>query len=146
MAHEIAEAFTDRDGNGWHSDDTSPTGDPTKNYPEIGDVCNACGTGVLDLGGFQVASYWLVNSGRCLQQTDLDPVPLATVPDVTNLSPAQARARLAAAHFGMSEVADPLDGNFKPYVEDQDPSGGAQAPEGSTVNVMVAVPHKGPPP
>jgi hypothetical protein len=145
VAHELSEAFTDRDGNGWHSDDTSPTGDPHKNYPEIADVCNACGVNLLNLTGFQVASYWLVNGGRCLQQADIDPIPLVTVPDVTNLTPGQARARLTAVGFAVTEAFDPLQGDFKPYVEDQFPFGGTQAPEGSTVSITVAVPHKGPP-
>jgi hypothetical protein len=75
VGHELAEAFTNRDGNGWHSDDTSPTGDPNKNYPEIGDVCSACGAGTLALSGFPAASYWLDDFGRCLQQSDLTPPP-----------------------------------------------------------------------
>jgi hypothetical protein len=68
-----------------------------------------------------------------------------TVPDVLNLSPGAARAKIEAAGFACSEAADPVEGNFKPYVEDQNPGGEATAPLGSTVNVTIAVPVKGPP-
>ena len=64
VSHELVEAFTDRDGNGWHSSNA-----------EIGDACSACGIGTLTFKGFQVASYWLVNQDRCLQQADLSPPP-----------------------------------------------------------------------
>ena len=63
-SHELAEAFTDPALNAWFSDD----GD----HPEIGDVCSSCGSQTLILNGFSVASYWLVNARRCLQQSDLD--------------------------------------------------------------------------
>jgi hypothetical protein len=139
VSHELCEAFTDRDFNGWYSDNA-----------EIGDACNACSVGILSLNGFQVASYWLVNSDRCLQQTDLTPPPprTGTVPDVVTqkLSPAQARAKIVGAGFGFSESVDPIEGNFKPYAEDQDPGGGTVAVLGTTVNVTIAIPHKGPPP
>jgi hypothetical protein len=67
VAHELAEAFTDRSVNGWFSDDGGG--------PEIGDVCSACGSQTLTLGGFSLASYWLVDAGRCLQQSDVTPAP-----------------------------------------------------------------------
>jgi hypothetical protein len=53
--------------------------------------------------------------------TSSPPPPAGTVPDVSNLSPSQARARIQAAGFTYSESADPVKGNFKPYVEYQDP-------------------------
>jgi hypothetical protein len=64
VSHELVEAFTDRDQNGWHSSNA-----------EIGDACSACGVGTLAFKGFVVASYWLVNANRCLQQEDLTPPP-----------------------------------------------------------------------
>jgi hypothetical protein len=68
VAHEMVEAFTDRNpGQGWYT--SSGPG------AEIADVCNACGVGILTLNNFQVASYWLDDIGRCLQQSDLIPVP-----------------------------------------------------------------------
>jgi len=68
-----------------------------------------------------------------------------TVPDVLNLNPGAARAKIEAAGFAYSGAADPVEGNFKPYVEDQDPGGGTTAPVGSTVDVTIAVPVKGRP-
>jgi hypothetical protein len=65
-SHELVEAFTDRNGHGWYSDDG---GD------EIGDVCSMCGSATLTVAGFAAASYWLVNRGRCLQQSDITPPP-----------------------------------------------------------------------
>jgi hypothetical protein len=67
-----------------------------------------------------------------------------TVPDVLNLSPGAASAKIQAAGFTYSGSAEPVEGNFKPYVESQDPDAGTNAPLGSTVNVTIAVPVKGP--
>lgn len=77
VAHELAEACTDRSGNAWYTSDGKGA--------EIGDVCGGCGMGDLTLNGFQVDSYWLVSENRCLQQTDLTPPPpLATMKVVLN--------------------------------------------------------------
>jgi hypothetical protein len=74
------------------------------------------------------------------------PPPLTgTVPDVLNLSPGAARARIQAAGFTYSASADPIVGNFKPYVESQDPDGGTVAPLEATVYVAIAFAVKGPP-
>jgi hypothetical protein len=67
VAHELAEICTDRSYNGWYT--------RVGIGAEIGDVCSSCGGPVLTLGGFPVASYWLVSRGRCLQQEDLTPPP-----------------------------------------------------------------------
>ena len=83
--------------------------------------------------------------GSTVKVTIAEPVT-GTVPDVLNLNPGAARAKIEAAGFAYSGAADPVEGNFKPYVEDQDPGGEATAPLGSTVNVTIAVPVKGPPP
>jgi len=154
VAHELAEAATDRSGNGWYSDSTSTCGSMF-DHPEIGDVCSACGAPTLTLGGFQVASYWLVNTGMCLQQSDLTPPPpaIGMVPDVvgadpprTGLSPSRARAAIVGAGFGYSESFDPLNGpRFASYAEDQTPGGGTQAQLGTVVDVSIAVWHPGPP-
>jgi hypothetical protein len=66
-SHELAEAFTDRSGNGWYSD-VSPK-------PEIGDVCSCCVCPTLTLNGFTLSSYWRNSVSNCLQQTDLTPPP-----------------------------------------------------------------------
>jgi hypothetical protein len=150
VSHELAEAATDRSGNGWFSDSTSPCGS-LFNYPEIGDVCSACGSLTLTLdSGFQVAPYWLVNTGACLQQSDLTPPPprLGTVPDVTNLPPIRARGEIVGAGFGYSEVFDRQGGvpRFSPFVEDTDPGPGTQAQLGTVVIATVAVWAPGPPP
>ncbi len=75
VAHELSEAFTDRSLNGWYSNDAP--------YSEIADVCSFCGAPTLNLGGFAVASYWLVGAARCLQQSDLTPAPPPAVLDVS---------------------------------------------------------------
>jgi hypothetical protein len=69
-----------------------------------------------------------------------NPVGVATVPDVVNLSPEQAKATIELAGFQYSESGDPQPGDFAPYVEEQDPSGGTLALPGSFVYVRVAVP------
>jgi PASTA domain len=81
--------------------------------------------------------------GSTVNVTIAEPVT-GTVPDVLNLSPNAASAKIQAAGFAYSGSADPVVGKFKPYVEDQDPGGGATAPLGSTVNVTIAVPVTGP--
>jgi hypothetical protein len=149
VSHELAEAATDRSGNGWFSDSTSSCGSMF-DHPEIGDVCSACGGPTLTLdSGFQVASYWLVDAGACLQQSDLTPPPpqMGTVPDVTGFSPLRARAAIVAAGFVFAEVIDAQGGvpRFSPYVEDQTPAGGEQAQIGTVVQVTVAVWVPGPP-
>ena len=58
-SHELAEAFTDRSGNGWYSNDTGF---------EIGDVCSCCSCPTLTLNGFSLSSYWRNSIGDCLQQ------------------------------------------------------------------------------
>ena len=155
VAHELAEAATDRSGNGWFSDSTSPCSSMF-DHPEIGDVCSACGAPTLRIDGFDVASYWLVDAGRCLQQSDLTPAPpaMGIVPDVcgadpprTGLSPARARAAITGAGFGFSETFDPTGGRrFAPYAEDQFPAGGTKAPLRTAVEVSIAVWHPGPTP
>ena len=74
------------------------------------------------------------------------PPPTGTVPDVIDLSPNTAGARIQAAGFTYSPSANKVEGNFTPYVEFQDPDGGTTRPLGSAVNVTIAVPVKGPPP
>lgn len=68
-----------------------------------------------------------------------------TVPDVLNLSPGAARTKIEAAGFLYAGSADPEQGDFKPYVEYQEPGGGATAPVGSTVDVTITEPVKGRP-
>lgn len=86
IAHELVEAFTDRSHNGWFSDDG----------PEIGDVCNSCGSSALTIDGFSVASYWLVNDGRCLQQADLTPPAVK-----------QIRVTVSPAYLGLQYNKNP---------------------------------------
>jgi hypothetical protein len=69
-SHELVEAFTDRSGNGWYDDDTSPP-------QELADLCDSAD--LLSLNGFILSSYWRNSVGRCLQQTDLTPRSLPIV-------------------------------------------------------------------
>jgi hypothetical protein len=143
-SHELAEAFTDRSGAGWYSDDTVVLF--WSGGREIGDICDCPGGPVLlSADGSFVASYWRNSLGRCLQQYDLTPTS-GTVPDVVKraLSPSVARSAIEQAGFTYSQTEDPVEGDFKPYAEDQDPGGGTIALLGTTVNVTIAFPHKGP--
>lgn len=67
VCHEMVEAFTDRDGNGWHGDKTFDNG---MKY-EIGDVCE--GPGLTFFNGYRVASFWSPQRDNCIQQQDLPP-------------------------------------------------------------------------
>jgi hypothetical protein len=55
VSHEIVEAITNRDGNGYRNDD---------NGCEIGDLCEQFGT--HDYRGWQVEQYWSQWDGRCI--------------------------------------------------------------------------------
>jgi hypothetical protein len=128
-SHELAEAFTDPALNAWFSDD----GD----HPEIGDVCSSCGSQTLILNGFSVASYWLANAGRCLQQSDLDGPP-ATVPALVGLPVAQARSAIFAAGLTRIEqgVFDKKCEHLDEVIE-QSPAAGTQLPHGAPVTITV---------
>jgi hypothetical protein len=146
-SHELAEAFTDRSGAGWYSDDQQFLF--WSGGREIGDICDCIGgPSLLAPDGSVVASYWRNSVGACLQQIDLTPGLTGIVPDVVtdSLSPAAARAAIEGAGFVYSETADPVEGHFKPFAEDQNPSGGTVAQLESTVEVTIAVPHRGPTP
>jgi PASTA domain len=135
VAHELAETATDRSGNGWFSDD----GD----HPEIGDVCSGCGSVALSLGSFTVASYWLVNESRCLQQDDLTPPPPPpeiAVPDVRGQAAAEAISALQSRGFAFHEqtVVDNTCNNIGQVLA-QNPAGGTEEPKGSAVTIFVAV-------
>lgn len=54
-SHELCEAITDADGNGWHDDNTGN---------EIGDVCNRPAD-VHQLDGYYVQSEWSNAQGKC---------------------------------------------------------------------------------
>jgi beta-lactam-binding protein with PASTA domain len=61
------------------------------------------------------------------------------VPDVTGLGEADARARLGAAGFEVVAVDEPTDDPAQDgVVGSQDPAGGAEAPERSTVTITVS--------
>lgn len=138
IGHELAEAFTDRDGDGWFSD---------VDGSEIADVCSRCGSAAPILEDFPVGSYWLVDQGRCLQQSDLAPVQppaTATVPRVIGMTPGNARAALQAAHFAVWET-DVVDNTCEHVgvVRGQSPQGGTLSTIGATVTIWVGVrpPH-----
>lgn len=78
VAHEIAETCTDRDGTAWKSTDAGT-------FTEIGDVCSACGSGTLTLNGSKLASYWLVEEARCLQQDDVKALSIEISPPPSTL-------------------------------------------------------------
>lgn len=135
VSHELAEACTDPTSNGWYSDDDGS---------EIGDVCSSCGSQALMLAGFEVAPYWLVNQGRCLQQSDLVTHPLATVPNVVGMRQLQAEQAISAAGFA-PQVRDVVDNqcNSIGMVTSQQPSGGTSLPQTSAVTIWVGTrpPH-----
>lgn len=139
VSHELAEAFTDRGGNGWYSD--------LSGGAEIGDVCNSCESAVqLTLAGFPLASYWLVEEERCLQQADLEePLqpPPATVPNVVGETVAEAAKSLRAAGFVVAE-ASVEDHTFEHIglVISQLPRGGSISGKGATVTIRVGVKPK----
>jgi PASTA domain len=141
VGHELAEAFTDRSGNGWFTTDGPGA--------EIGDVCSDCSSPVLDLEGSRVASYWLVSSSRCLQQSDLvpppPPPPTKSVPNVVGQPAAAARTTLASAGFGVSmrSVVDNMCNSIGDVMT-QSPRGGALAAVGS--NVTIGIGHLPPHP
>ncbi len=142
VSHELVEAATDRSGNGWYSDSTSSCSSMF-DHPEIGDVCSACGSPTLTPDGFQVASYWLVNTGACLQQSDITPTPpkMGVVPDVINATPLHARGAIVGAGFVYSPSIDAIGGvpRFSPYIEDQNPGGGSEAQLGTAVECTEAL-------
>ena len=107
----------------------------------FGSPCSACGSASLSIGGFNVASYWLVNEGRCLQQDDLTPPPpppQVTVPNERGQFAAAAIRDLQSRGFAVHEttVPDPLCNSIG-QVMTQAPAGGTRAPEGSTVTIWV---------
>jgi hypothetical protein len=135
VSHELAEACTDPTGDGWYSDDDGS---------EIGDVCSSCGSQTLTLAGFELASYWLVDQDRCLQQSDLVTHPLATVPNVIGRPQLQAEQTLSAAGF-VPQVQDVVDNtcNSIGLVTGEQPPGGTSLPQTSVVTIWVGTrpPH-----
>lgn len=135
VSHELVEAFTDPTQDGWYSDDDGS---------EIGDVCSSCGSQTLTLAGFDLAPYWLVNPGRCLQQSDLVTHPLVTVPDVIGMRQIQAEQAITAAGL-VPRVQDVVDNtcNSIGIVTGQQPAGGASVPQTSVVTIWVGIrpPH-----
>lgn len=129
VSHELVEAFTDPTSDGWYSDDDGS---------EIGDVCSSCGSPGLTVGGFSVASYWLVHEDRCLQQSDLVVHPLAIVPDVRGMSAQEAEHAIIAAGF-VPHVQGVVDHtcNSIGIVISQHPVGGSSEPQTSVVTFWV---------
>lgn len=76
-------------------------------------------------------------------QVSWAPVPVNTVPDVVGWLAETGIHRLESDGFQVSVAGDPVVGNFKPYVEFQDPDGGTLEPVNTTVNVTIATPVKG---
>jgi serine/threonine-protein kinase len=60
------------------------------------------------------------------------------VPNVIDMSEADARATLEAAGFAVSSTSAPSDTTAEGNVSDQSPDGGTQAPKGSTVAITVS--------
>ena len=135
VGHELSEAFTDRNLNGWRSGGLLGAGGV-----EIADVCSSCGSPALTLGGFAVASYWLVDANRCLQQPDLTPAPPvpAAVPQVIGMAPGDAVRKLGTAGFLVHET-DVVDSTCEHIgvVTGQSPRAGTASLEGSTVTIWV---------
>jgi PASTA domain len=134
-SHELVEACTDPTGNGWYSDDDGS---------EIGDVCSRCGSQTLTLAGFDVASYWLVDQGRCLQQSDLVTHPPVTVPDVVGMRQLEAEQAIFAAGL-VPQVREVVDNqcNAIGMVTSEQPSAGTSLPQTSAVTIWVGTrpPH-----
>lgn len=74
LSHELVEAFTNRSGDGWFSDDfvAWPFADTGR---ELGDICSCGVCPSLTLDGITLASYWRQSQNRCMQQDDLTPPP-----------------------------------------------------------------------
>jgi hypothetical protein len=73
VGHELAEAVSDRDPQGWHGDDG--------NGCEIGDLCEQLGT--HDYRGWQVQQYWSQWAQTCINGED--PISLRTILEKLNL-------------------------------------------------------------
>lgn len=129
VSHEMVEAFSDRDGRGWYSDDTGS---------EIADTCNLCSGPRLQFAGFPVASFWLVQEDRCLQQTDLAAPGAVTVPDVLDMRAQEAVRTLEVvpltAH--LTEMADRTCNSIG-VVMRQEPRAGTRVGRDSVVTAWV---------
>lgn len=129
VSHELAEAFTDPTHDGWYSD---------VDNGEIGDVCSCCGCQALTLGEFKVASYWLVQQNRCLQQSDLIEHPDAIVPDVVGMAQVQAEQAITSVGF-VPRVQSVVDHtcNSIGMVVSQAPVGGTSLMQTSAVTIFI---------
>jgi serine/threonine-protein kinase len=69
-----------------------------------------------------------------------------TVPDVVGYTSQQAVSTLEAAGFLVTQQTMATDASQQNIVQSQNPAGNAQAPQGSTVNIVVGQHSPGPPP
>lgn len=130
-SHELAEAFTDRSGNGWYDDNTGF---------EIGDICDCGVCPTLTLNGFTLASYWRQSQDMCMQQTDLTPGE-QTVPEVVGLDPQTAQQILSAGGLVMTVTqTTPTTAVTSPTVTSQAPAAGTLVAVNTVVSVTVATP------
>jgi serine/threonine-protein kinase len=72
--------------------------------------------------------------------------PQVTVPDVVGYTSQQAVSTLEAAGFHVSQQTVATDASQQNIVQSQNPAGNAQAPQGSTVIIVVGQHSPGPPP
>ena len=72
--------------------------------------------------------------------------PQVTVPDVVGYTSQQAVSTLDAAGFQVQQQYQATDASQDNIVQRQSPAGNAQAPQGSTVVIVVGQPSPGPPP
>jgi serine/threonine-protein kinase len=72
--------------------------------------------------------------------------PQVTVPDVVGYTSQQAVSTLEAAGFHVTQQTVATDASQQNIVQSQNPAGNAQAPQGSTVTVVVGQHSPGPPP
>jgi serine/threonine-protein kinase len=72
--------------------------------------------------------------------------PQVTVPDVVGYTSQQAVSTLEAAGFHVTQQTVATDASQQNIVQSQNPAGNAQAPQGSTVTIVVGQHSPGPPP
>src|SRR4051794_30401518 len=72
--------------------------------------------------------------------------PQVTVPDVVGFTSQQAVSTLEAAGFQVTQQTTATDASQQNIVQQQNPAGNAQAPQGSIVTIVVGQHSPGPPP
>jgi hypothetical protein len=104
ISHELAEMFTNPDGQGWFADAEPATGEQSC---EIGDICETKGT-VQTLGKWTVEKYWSQADDTCFDPSSPAPQPTPTPvpPPVPPPRPPPRQAcQILAVRLGQLESA-----------------------------------------